>query len=64
MIAARSFVAGWHDDCPSVDAMKTACMRYTRSVIPGHVVEEIAAAYRPESRDPWRQVRREGATLN
>ena len=46
----------WYDDCPSVDAMRIACTRYTRFVfeIPDHVVEEIAAAYRPDSRAPWR----------
>lgn len=45
-----------YDDCPSVDALRIACKRSTRIVfeIPAHVVEEIAASYRPDSREPWR----------
>ncbi|HKT85909.1 MAG TPA: hypothetical protein VJQ77_07490 [Novosphingobium sp.] len=45
-----------YDDCPSVDAMPIACTRYTRFVfeIPGDVIRQIAASYRPESREPWR----------
>ncbi|WP_067732846.1 hypothetical protein [Novosphingobium naphthalenivorans] len=46
----------WSDDCPGVDDVPAPCNKYARFVfeIPGSVVEEIAGAYRPESRDPWR----------
>jgi len=44
------------DDCPGVDAIQRACNRHARVVfeLPGSVVEEIAAAYRANSREPWR----------
>ncbi|MCT2401477.1 hypothetical protein [Novosphingobium mangrovi (ex Huang et al. 2023)] len=46
----------WLDDCPGTDEPVVSCNRYARFVfeVPDHVVEEIAGAYRPESRDPWR----------
>jgi len=46
----------WYDDCPSVDAIQTACRKYARFVfeLPGNVVEEIAADYSPGDRAPWR----------
>lgn len=46
----------WYDDCPGTDAAPVSCSKHTRFVfeIPGTVVEEIAGAYRPESRAPWR----------
>lgn len=46
----------WYDECPGVNSLRIGCTRYTRFVfeVPGHVVEEIAAAYRPDSREPWR----------
>lgn len=46
----------WYDDCPATDAIHHACNRYARLAfeLPGHVVEEIAAAYTHGSREPWR----------
>lgn len=46
----------WYDDCPGTDYVQVACNRYARFVfeVPGHVVEEIAASYRPANRAPWR----------
>lgn len=44
------------NDCPSVDALKVHCDRYERFVfeIPGRIVKEIAASYKPGDRSPWR----------
>ncbi|WP_091148690.1 hypothetical protein [Novosphingobium sp. CF614] len=46
----------WQDDCPGVDAAEISCNRYARFVfeIPDRAMQEIAAAYRPDSRAPWR----------
>ncbi|GGB99538.1 hypothetical protein GCM10011494_17520 [Novosphingobium endophyticum] len=46
----------WSADCPSVDAIHTACNQYARLVfeLPGSVVQEIADAYSPGHRAAWR----------
>lgn len=50
------FAEHWQDDCPGTDDPAASCNKYARFVfeIPDDVVAEIAAAYRPESRAPWR----------
>lgn len=55
VIAPVSAVEHW-EDCPGVDAMMRACNRHVRIAfeLPGAVVEEVAAAWLPASREAWR----------
>lgn len=46
----------WEADCPGTDGVPVSCNKYARYVfeVPETVVQEIAGAYSPDSRAPWR----------